>query len=242
MTGVSVRTLHHYDQIGLLKPISRSAAGYRLYSRSDLLRLQQILFFKELDLPLKEIMDILQNPSFNMAEALEKHKENLQRKRQQLSTLIKTVEKTLLNLKGDHAMLKDEELYEGFSSEQIKEIKQEVKEKYDPARVAESERRVKKMSKEQLSWIKEEQNDIPARMALLMDRNVRDSEVQTLVERHHKLIESFYDAPYDVYLGLSNLYVQDDRFRAFYDKHKAGLAQYFQEAIAYYCNKNLKND
>jgi len=95
MAGVSVRTLRHYDQIGLLKPSSRTEAGYRLYERQDLLRLQQILFFRELDFPLSEIQDILDDPAFDQVQALEGHRRRLERRMARLTQLLRTLDKTL---------------------------------------------------------------------------------------------------------------------------------------------------
>src|SRR5512136_2331510 len=92
LAGVSVRTLHHYDHIGLLAPSARTAAGYRLYGAADLLRLQQILFFKELDLPLDEIQDILDDPDFDQIEALESHKRLLRERADRLARLLMTID------------------------------------------------------------------------------------------------------------------------------------------------------
>ena len=101
MAGVSVRTLRHYDQIGLLVPSSRSAAGYRQYERQNLMRLQQILFFRELDFPLDEIQAILDDPDFDQVQALEGHRQRLQRRMARLSQLLHTLDKTLLQLTED---------------------------------------------------------------------------------------------------------------------------------------------
>mgnify|MGYP000865807544 FL=1 len=99
LAGVSVRTLHHYDEIGLLKPAIRTEAKYRLYGENELLKLQQILFFKELDFSLKEIIDILDDPDFDLTVALESHKQALISKQERISVMLNTIEKTVLNLK-----------------------------------------------------------------------------------------------------------------------------------------------
>jgi len=132
MAGVSARTLRHYDQIGLLEPSSRSAAGYRQYERRDLLRLQQILFFRELDFPLGEIQAILDDPDFDQVQALEGHRQRLQRRMARLSQLLHTLDKTLLQLTEDNMTLTDEELYEGFTKEQRERYEREANELYDP--------------------------------------------------------------------------------------------------------------
>jgi len=149
MAGVSVRTLHHYDQIGLLKPSARTEAGYRLYGEPELLRLQQILFFNELDMPLDEVRQILDDPGFDQVASLEHHRQSLQRRMERLTRLLGTIDRTIDRIREDDMTLTDEELYEGFTPEQIKEVKREVREIYDPVLVEESERRVKKMSRAQ---------------------------------------------------------------------------------------------
>jgi len=131
MAGVSVRTLHHYDHIGLLKPSSRTTAGYRLYEEQDLLRLQQILFFKELEFPLKEIRDILDDPEFDQIKALENHRRLLQKRTERLARLLKTIDKTIQRLEEDNMTMTDKELYEGFTQEQIERYKRQARELYD---------------------------------------------------------------------------------------------------------------
>ena len=171
LAGVSVRTLHHYDQIKLLRPSSRTAAGYRLYGEADLLRLQQILFFRELDFPLGEIQRILDDPGFDQIKALESHRRMLPERAERLALLLSTVDKTIQKLTEDTMTLTDAELYEGFSQEQIERYKREVKEQYDPKLVAESDRRVRKMSKAQWQVVGEDGKAAARRMAELMDRD-----------------------------------------------------------------------
>ena len=118
MAGVSVRTLHHYDHIGLLKPAARTAAGYRLYGEHDLLRLQQILLFRELDVPLETIRSILDDPGFDPVEALEAHRHTLEGQAARLARLLQTIDKTIQRIKGDTMAISDEELYEGLPKEQ----------------------------------------------------------------------------------------------------------------------------
>ncbi|MCP4539029.1 MAG: MerR family transcriptional regulator [Chloroflexi bacterium] len=144
---VSVRTLHYYDHVDLLKSSLRTAAGYRLYEEQNLLRLQQILFFKELDFPLNEIRNILNDPEFDQVEALKNHRRLLQKQAKQLTQLLKTIDKTIQRFEEGKMGMTDEELYEGFTKEQIERYKREARERYDPALVQESERWVRKMSK-----------------------------------------------------------------------------------------------
>ena len=159
MAGVSVRTLHHYDQIGLLKPSSRTEAGYRLYAEKDLLRLQQVLFYRELDFPLDEIRIILDLPGFDQVEALRDHRRMLGERAERLARLLRTVDRTIARLTEEDTMpLTDEELYEGFSPkerEQLKEYEAEARDRWGEM-AAESQRRVRQMSKAQWQAVQEE--------------------------------------------------------------------------------------
>jgi len=122
LAGVSVRTLHHYDRIGLLKPAFRSEKGYRFYERAELLQLQQILFYKELDFPLKEIGEIINNPNFDLITALEFHKNQLKLRSTRLAELLATIEKTIIELKTKNEVMKDNEIYKGFTAEEVKSM------------------------------------------------------------------------------------------------------------------------
>ncbi len=132
LAGISVRTLHHYDHIGLLKPSARSAAGYRLYGTEDLLRLQQILLYRELDLPLEEIRRILDDPGFDPVRALAQHRRTLELHAERLARLLHTIDRTIARLTEVDMSLSDEELYEGLPKEQVDRWKREVNERYDP--------------------------------------------------------------------------------------------------------------
>ena len=202
MAGVSVRTLHHYDHIGLLKPSRRSEAGYRLYEGQDLLRLQQILFFKELELPLSEIRSILDDPGFDPIRSLESHRQQLRGRMARLARLLNTIDKTIQRLTENEMTLTDEELYEGFTPEQIERYEREARELYDPELVQEAERRVRSMSKAQWNAVKEEGDQVTREIAELADREPGDPGVQALIARHHAWIERFYPAPAELYRGL----------------------------------------
>jgi DNA-binding transcriptional MerR regulator len=240
MAKVSVRTLHHYDQIGLLSPGARSAAGYRQYGEAELLRLQQILFFKELDVPLAEIGRILDDPQFDPVQALRRHRQMLEAQAERLAVLLNTVDRTLARITEETMTLSDEELYEGFTQEQIQRYTHEVNEKYDPQLVAESNRRVRKMSKEQWQAIKGEGDALTRLMASLMGSPAGDVRVQAVVKRHHAWIENFYPCPAEIYRGLGHLYTENDEFRANYDKYAPGLADFMKEAMEYFCQHTLK--
>jgi DNA-binding transcriptional MerR regulator len=239
MAGVSVRTLHHYDQIGLLKPLARTEAGYRLYGQQELLRLQQILFFRELDVPLDEVRVILDDPGYDQVTALEQHRELLHKRMERLGRLLQTIDKTIKRLTEEDMALTDEELYEGFTKEEIEEYKREVREKYDPALVAESDRRVRAMSKAEWKAIGAEGEAVTSALAALAGREPGDSEVQALIARHHAWIEHFYPCSAEIYRGLGQMYVEHPKFRAFYEKYRPGLADFMAAAMNVYADQVL---
>lgn len=239
MAKISVRTLRHYDDTGLLIPVGRNNAGLRLYKKDELLRLQQILFYKKLGLKLLSIKEILDNPNFDIFKALDEHKKNLQQEIVQNRKLIKTIEKTILFIKQPK-MLTDEELYEGFSKEQIERYNKEVDEKYDPKVVKESRDRVRRMSKEQLEVIKKEGGDIYSALAELMGKEEYTSQkVQDLIRRHFLHINHFYTVTKEIYSGLAHLYVDNPEFKQFYEKVKPGLAEFLSKGMLYYVENNL---
>jgi DNA-binding transcriptional MerR regulator len=239
LAGVSVRTLHHYDQIRLLKPPARTAAGYRLYGERELLRLQQILFFRELDMPLDEIRRILDDPGFDPVEALRQHRQSLQQRIQRLTRLLTTIDRTINRLTEDDMTLTDEELYAGFTPEQRERYRREARQMYDPALVEESERRVKKMSRAQWAAIGAEGEGVTKGLAALAQRDPGDPEVQALIARHHAWIENFYSCSAEVYRGLGQGYAQHPEFRAFYEKYRPNLAVFMAAAISVYADEVL---
>ncbi len=240
LAGVSVRTLHHYDQIGLLTPSSRTAAGYRQYGADDLMRLQQILFFKELDVPLGEIRAILDDPEFDQIAALEQHRRLLQMRSERLAQLLKTVDKTIQKLTEDTMTLTNEELYEGFSKEQIESYESEARERWGSTDAyKESRKRVGNMSKAQWNAVKDQGDEATWLMAGLMGRDPADPEVQAAIAKHHAWIENFYTASAEMYAGLGQMYVEDERFRASYDAYAPGLADFMRDAMAIYADTVL---
>jgi DNA-binding transcriptional MerR regulator len=244
MAGVSVRTLHHYDRIRLLRPSSRTEAGYRQYGETDLLRLQQVLFYRELDFPLAAIRTILDLPGFDQVAALRDHRRMLGERAERLARLLRTVDRTIAKLTEEDKMpLTDEELYEGFSPrerEQLKGYEAEARERWGEM-AAESQRRVRKMSKAQWQAIQQEGDAATRLMAEAMGRPVSDPEVQAAIARHHAWIENFYPCSAEMYRGLGQMYVDDPRFTATYDTVRPGLAVFMRDAMAYYAEHTLTN-
>ena len=241
MASITVRTLHHYDELGLLRPSARSAAGYRLYGEADLLRLQQILFFRELDFPLEQVKTIVEDPHFDQVRALERHREMLQLERERLSRLLITIDKTIAKITEDNMGMTDEELWEGFSQEQIERYKREAREQYGAEVVEESERRVKQMPKAHWEAINAEGEAATRAIADLAGegRDPGDPQVQQHVARHYAWVNHFWRPTAEAYAGLGQMYTENEEFRAFYEKYRPNFADYMAAAMRFYSEHSL---
>jgi DNA-binding transcriptional MerR regulator len=235
LAGVSVRTLHHYDRIGILKPESRSEAGYRLYGKEDLLRLQQILFFRELDFPLPDIARILEEPGFNPVQALRDHRAMLEARLGRLHGIIRTLDRTIEQYQGG-SMLTDEELYRGFPPEKIARMKKEARDRYGTGVVEESENKVRRLSKEAFAAVMRDGEEVNRALAGLIGREPTDPDVRKWVARHHAWILNFWTPTEESYRGLGKGYSEHPEFRAFYEKYAPGLADFLNRAIDSYCD------
>lgn len=239
MAGVSVRTLHHYDECGLLKPGKRSPAGYRLYGAYELYRLQQIMFYRELDLPLEDIAAILDDPGFELTAALEDHKKALQARRERISTLLETIEKTLLKLKSAPIMLTDNELYEGFPAGNT--YRDEAIAKWGKQAVENSEQALRKMDKGAFLKLKDDFDHTRTALKELMHLPPSHPKVQREVHAHFELIKKFWGTAVPeadrltAYKGLAQLYLQDERYTQAPDgQPDPAYAAFLSEGMAWY--------
>jgi MerR family transcriptional regulator, multidrug-efflux activator len=244
LAGVSVRSLHHYDSIGLLVPAESTAAGYRLYTEKDLERLQQILFFKEMDFSLQEINNILSRSDFDRKATLEKHKELLLAKKCRLEDLIITVDKTINSIGGGNKMA-DKEMFKGFDMSEIEEhqnkYSKEAKEKYGNETVEKVEKRTSAYTSEDWGNIQAKTEDIYRRVMERMVHGPEDLRVQQAVADLRQFItDHYYDCTIDIFRGLGDLYVADRRFTKSIDKHGEGLAAFLSKAMHYYCDQQTK--
>lgn len=241
LAGVSIRTLHHYDEIGLLQPSVRSESGYRLYGEKELLRLQQILFYRELDFELKEIVEILDDPDYDLLDALQQQKQLLTAEHNRISQLLITIEKTIRNVKGE-CMLSHEELYEGFSNEQISRYRNEATKKWGGA-VHRSEKRLRALSKEELQQLKVEAGANWKLLSSLCEKEPSDPEVQKDIEHHYHIIRKFWgtansnDPQLDAYAGLGELYVADGRYTMIDGKENPEFASFMNDAMRIFVDK-----
>ncbi|PWL41252.1 MAG: MerR family transcriptional regulator [Clostridiales bacterium] len=235
LTGISVRTLHYYDEIGLLKPSELSESRYRYYDREALAELQQILFYRELDFPLREIREMMQSPGYDRREALRNHRELLKLKRERLDRLIGLADDTL---KGEKDMS-----FEAFDVTAVetarKQFAEETKSRWgNTSAYAESERRAGGYSKEDWTGIQAEMDGIFRSFAALVGKNPASPEAQELVRRWQVHITAhYYDCTEEIIAGLGEMYLCDERFQKNLDQYGEGTAAFVSEAIRYYCGK-----
>ncbi len=235
MGGISVRTLHYYDEIGLLIPSYVGENGYRYYKEEELIRLQQILFFRELDFPLLQIKEMLDSPKFDPIQALKDQKKLIELEKERLNKLLQTITNSIQHMKNQ-TKIQDEELYGGLSKQQIEKYKEEARQKWGSEAVDQSEKRMKNWTKADSDRIAKESDEITKSIVSLMDHGPENAEVQFHIDRYFKYMQNFYDCSYEIFRGLGNLYVEDKRFTAFYDKYHPDLAAFMQKAMAYYAD------
>ena len=235
LSGVSIRALHHYDKLGLLRPSEVAQSGYRYYDDAAIEKLWQILFFRELDFPLNEIAQILTSPAFDRDRALAEHRNLLMQKRERLDRLITLVSNAM---KGETNME-----FKPFDTSEIDSLRNQYAEEAK-ARWGETEAyresawRTAKYSAEDFARIQEQSNDLFREFAALVGASPSDERVQALVKRWQTLIsESYYFCSDEILEGLGQMYVADERFTKNLDKFGAGTAQFMSDAIAVYCKK-----
>ena len=239
MAQVSVRTLHHYDAIGLVVPGSRSASGYRLYEEAELLRLQQVLFYRELEMSLDEIGRVLDQPGYDPITALETQRCLLAARAERIARLQDTVDRTIGRLKGE-TMLSDEELYEGFDMSEVEGIKAEAKERWGSTEAyAQSQKRVARMSKADLAKVRAEiaAVDEAAAEAMRRGEGPGSKATQAVMARKFESLRAFYEPTPEMFAGLGRMYAEDERFRKHYEDIAAGLAEYLAKAMAAFAGK-----
>jgi DNA-binding transcriptional MerR regulator len=233
LAGVSVRTIHYYDELGLLKPESVGTNRYRHYGEKSVLKLQQILFYRELGFNLEQIKTIVGNPNFDVLQALQSHKEALHGRIERLERLIQTVDNTIQQLKGNELM--DEKgIFEGFSEEEQEKYAQEAEKKYNPEIVRASNRKWKAFSKAEKERILTEGKSIYTDLAKLITKEVSDPQVQAVIALWHKHLQYFWSPNDEQLLGLADLYNDDPRFKTYYEKAAPGLAGFMREAVRLY--------
>ena len=239
LAGVTPRTLHHYDAIGLLKPSHVGDNGYRYYGEDALLRLQQILFYRELDIPLDDIKKIIGRRDFDVLGALQSHKDALNKQVARLNRLINTVDNTINHLKGKDIM-SEKAYFEGFTEEEQEKYALEAEQMYGPETVRESNRKWKAYSAAKKEAIMAEGKAIYVDMIAAMPKGANSKEVQAIVERWRKHMDYFWTPKLDQLLALANGYNDDPRFKANFDKMHPQLAEFMREAVEVYVANRQK--
>lgn len=235
LANVSVRTLHYYHEIGLLKPTRIEANGYRRYDRAALLRLQQILLYRELGFDLDQIKAMLEQDSEDRVATLYAHRTALQANLSKLQDLLQTVDETIAQLKGEHPM-NDKRLFNGLSDEQQKDYEREIRLQQGPDLVNVSTRNWNGYSKVQREVIFEEGNLLYQEItnAIETEKSAHSVEVQELMARWHQHIRYFYEPTLEVLRGLGQLYNSHPDFIANFSQLHPDLARFMETAIDQY--------
>lgn len=235
LTGVTIRALHYYDEIGLLRPSETNESGYRIYNDDALEKLQQILFFRELDFSLSEINQIMSSPSFDKKATLKNHKAVLLKKRDRLDGLLRLVDKTI---KGENIMSFNE-----FDTTEIERTKAqyaaEAKSLWGGTNAyAESEKKTAAYSREDWNAVQEESLRLFDAFAALRNSPPDSAPAQALVGQWQEFITSkYYACTNEILQGLGQMYIADGRFTQNIDKSGKGTAEFMSKAIAIYCAK-----
>lgn len=242
VAGVSVRTLHHYDYIGLLSPQLIGENGYRYYGEEEVARLQQIMLLKEMDFTLSMIQRILDDPDFNQEMALQHQKVLLKEKRRRLDRILKSIDQTLLSLRGGRKM-SNQDKFDSFDrteiEEQQKRYEKEVKERWGETD-AYKQSKAKTSSYTDADWekIHNESDGIDEAIIERMDQGPDDIEVQRLIgEKRQHITDYFYTCTPEIFRGLAELYVTDSRFTKNIEKKQKGYSAFLHKAIHSYCDK-----
>lgn len=234
LSGVTIRTLHHYDAAGLVRP-RRTASGYRSYEREDLERLQQVLFFKELGLGLLAIKAILDEPGFDREKALHEHRRLLILRKERLERLIGAVDGTVEAMKEGYEM-DERSLFDGFDPS---EYEDEVRRRWGHTEAyRESKARTRGYTKADWKAVAKEQTDLLKGIAGLSDRRPDDAGVLEAVGQMHRFInERFYSCSLDMFRSLGDLAVDDERFKATYEGIRPGFSAFMHAAVSAYCDR-----
>lgn len=235
LAHLTIRTLHHYDSIGLLRPSGRSEAGYREYTEQDLERLQTVLLYRELGFGLGEIRDLLADPGFDRREALRAQRAQLARRSGQLDAMIALIDKTLAAM-DEGIPMERTDMFEAFGDFDPAEHEAETQARWgETDAYRESARRARQYTKDDWRRFKAESDAVNEAVAALMDAGVApdDPRAMDAAERHRLLVDSwFYPCPPEMHEHLGRMYVEDGRFTATYERIRPGMAVYLRDAIA----------
>ncbi|MBM7806881.1 DNA-binding transcriptional MerR regulator [Geodermatophilus bullaregiensis] len=234
LAGVTVRTLHHYDRIGLLSPSGRTAAGYRRYSAADLDRLHQVLLYRELGFALEEVATLLDDASADPAEHLRRQHRLLQDRLERTQAMVAAVEKEM-EARHMGIDLTPEEKFELFGDWLPEEYEAEAEQRWgDTEAWAQSQRRTRAYTKDDWVRVKAEGEDVEARMAAALRAGVAPDSPQAMdlaEEARQQISRDFYDCSPEMHAGIGRMYVEDERFTAHYEQRAPGLAHWVSTAV-----------
>lgn len=243
LSGVSTRTLRYYDEIGLLSPAMKNDAGYRIYSQKEIDLLQQILFYRALDMKLEQIKDIIHAPNFNVMDALECHRQHLLEKNAMIQQLLQTVDQTIEALQEGKNM-SNEEKFKGFKEKMLQQNEEkfgeEIRQRYGNEAVEASNKKWLNMTEQQFEEMGQLEQSLFERLREAMaDGNPASELGQEVAELHKRwLMFSWKDYSKEAHAGLAAMYVADERFTAYYDERvTAGASQYLHDCIVAYATK-----
>ena len=245
LAGISTRTLRYYDQLGLLSPNRESMNGYRVYGQSEVDKLQHILFYRELGVPLESIEKILSEKEFDGVAALESHMSALLAKQKQLNLLIANVQKTILTMKGETTM-SDKEKFEGFKEKLIADNESkygdEIRAKYGDGAIDASIAKVKGMTEEQYAEAEALSDELGETLKAAFEQGDPKSELaQKACLLHKKWLCHYWDSySEEAHVGIAQMYVDDERFTAYYDKIAPGCAVFLRDAVLAFVESNNK--
>lgn len=240
IAGVSKRTLRYYDEIDLLTPKRKSSNGYRIYGEQEVEKLQQILFYRNLDMPLEEIKQILNDIHFDSEIALIEHRKRLLTKKVQLNQLLNTIDKTLASRRGEIDM-SDKEKFEGFKKELVEKNEvqygEEVREKYGTETVEKSNKKFAGLNQEEYKHLQQLSAQILEDLKAVVQTNNPESKEALHLAESHKEWLTFTWPTYsaEAHRGLAQMYVDDPRFTKYYDEAAGeGAAEFLRDAIFNY--------
>lgn len=240
LTGISVRTLHHYDEIQILSPNRNSENGYRQYNDTDLDKLQQILFFKECGFPLIRIKELLENPNFNRLEAFELQKKYLIHEKKRMESMLLTLNKSIQNMKGEITMSqKDKFSGLDFTNNPYEE---EARRLWGDETIDKSKAHIALLSKEEQNNISKGMDDLFTKLAEIRTLSPNSKTVQSAMEKMYQYFNNNFGNQYtpEAFAGVGQMYITDERFTENVDKYGEGLSKFLAEAMRIYADKQNK--
>ncbi len=237
LSGLSVRALHHYDEIGLLRPRRNAQNGYREYLEEDLDKLQQILFFRQCGFSLERIKKLLSNPRFDRARAFELQKKHLMLEKERIEAMLSTLERTLKTLKGEDSM-SQEEKFKGFDFS-FNPYEEEAKQLWGDETVEKSNDFIASKSDRERKDMEKILDELFRELAEIRDEDPDSHLAQEAIDKMYRVFNESFGHYYTLesFAALGNMYVMDDRFKANIDKYGEGLAEFLSKAMQEYSDR-----